>query len=284
MTNTFYVSDLDGTLLTPRAELSSFTTATVNRLVEEGMSFTVASARGVFTMTKILKNLNLKLPIICSNGAVIYDLAEGRYQYCCTIDKPMVESLESEVKERFNLNFFHTAIKGDKEKFFFHPAANEREQWLIDDRRADDDYRLTERSEYCPKTYITLSLTAVGPKDQMLEVRSYLDEAFPELKVYFFKNDYEYERETYWLGVYNGNSSKGLAIKSVMESFGHSDSRLVVFGDQLNDLPMFAVADQAIAPANAIPEVKEKSSLVIGHHQEDSVAEFLSKEWQAAKG
>lgn len=283
MTQSFFVSDLDGTLLNQRAELSSFTTATVNRLVAEGMTFTVASARGVFTMTKILKNLSLKLPIICSNGAVIYDLAEGRYQYTCTIDKAMAESLEQQVKERFDLNFFHTAIKGDKEKFFFHPAANEREQWLIDDRRADDDHRLTERSEYCPKSYITLSLTAVGPKEQMLEVRQFIDETFPDLKVYFFKNDYEHERDTYWLGVYNGNSSKGLAIKSVMASFGLTDAPLVVFGDQLNDLPMFAVADQAIAPANAIPEVKEKSSLVIGHHQEDAVAEFLNQQWQAAQ-
>lgn len=283
MTQSFFVSDLDGTLLNQRAELSSFTTATVNRLVAEGMTFTVASARGVFTMTKILKNLSLKLPIICSNGAVIYDLAEGRYQYTCTIDKAMAESLEQQVKERFDLNFFHTAIKGDKEKFFFHPAANEREQWLIDDRRADDDHRLTERSEYCPISYITLSLTAVGPKEQMLEVRQFIDETFPDLKVYFFKNDYEHERDTYWLGVYNGNSSKGLAIKSVMASFGLTDAPLVVFGDQLNDLPMFAVADQAIAPANAIPEVKEKSSLVIGHHQEDAVAEFLNQQWQAAQ-
>lgn len=279
MTQSFYVSDLDGTLLNTKAQLSSYTTATINQLVQDGMVFTVASARGVFTMRKILANLNLKLPIICSNGAVIYDLAEGRYQYSCTIEKPMAEELERQVRERFDLNFFHTAIKGDQEKLFFHPAANEREQWLIDDRKADDDYRLTERSEYCPKSYITLSLTAVGPKDLIEEVRDYIDEAFPDLKVYFFKNDYEHERDTYWIGIYNGNSSKGLAIKSVMENFGYASSRLVVFGDQLNDLPMFAIADQAVAPANAISEVKEKSSLIIGHHQEDSVAQFLKHQF-----
>lgn len=282
-TGNFYVSDLDGTLLTPHATLSSYTRDTINQLVADGMDFTIATARGVFTMSKILEGLELKLPVICSNGAIIYDKAEGRYQYSCTIDKPMAEELERSVKERFGVNFFHTALKGDEEKFFFHPAANSREQWLIDDRKADDDYRLTERSEYCPKSYITLSLTAVGEKDLMAEVRDFVDETFPELKVYYFHNEYERERETYWVGVYNGNSNKGLAIKSVMESFGHSGSKLTVFGDQLNDLPMFAVADHAVAPSNAAAEVKEKSSLVIGHHQEDAVAQYLKQQFDAAR-
>ena len=35
METTLYVSDLDGTLLTPQEQLSPFTTRVVNRLVEQ---------------------------------------------------------------------------------------------------------------------------------------------------------------------------------------------------------------------------------------------------------
>ena len=36
MDKTLYVSDLDGTLLTPREDLSPFTIRVLNRLVEQG--------------------------------------------------------------------------------------------------------------------------------------------------------------------------------------------------------------------------------------------------------
>ena len=43
---TLYVSDLDGTLLRSDGSLSPYSVRTLNRLIGEGMPFTVASARG----------------------------------------------------------------------------------------------------------------------------------------------------------------------------------------------------------------------------------------------
>ena len=51
--------------------------------------------------------------------------------------------------------------------------------------------------------------------------------------------------------------------------------RLVVFGDNLNDLPMFAVADVAVAVENAFTEVKEHADVVIGPNYTDSVANYI---------
>ena len=39
---------------------------------------------------------------------------------------------------------------------------------------------------------------------------------------------------------------------------GLEDCRLVVFGDQVNDMDMFKMADEALAVANAIPALKER--------------------------
>jgi hydroxymethylpyrimidine pyrophosphatase-like HAD family hydrolase len=38
---------------------------------------------------------------------------------------------------------------------------------------------------------------------------------------------------------------------------------------------MFACADEAYAPANAKPQVLEAADAVIGHHDEEGIAEFL---------
>ena len=55
--------------------------------------------------------------------------------------------------------------------------------------------------------------------------------------------------------------------------------RLVVFGDSLNDLPMLAVADVAVAVANALPEVREAADIVIEPNYTDSVARFIASDF-----
>jgi hydroxymethylpyrimidine pyrophosphatase-like HAD family hydrolase len=51
--------------------------------------------------------------------------------------------------------------------------------------------------------------------------------------------------------------------------------RLVVYGDNLNDLPMMKVADVAVAVENALPEVKAAADVVIGANSDDSVAKHI---------
>lgn len=42
-----------------------------------------------------------------------------------------------------------------------------------------------------------------------------------------------------------------------------------------NDLSMFKLADEAYAPSNAKPYIKDAATSVIGHHDEDGIARFL---------
>ena len=50
---------------------------------------------------------------------------------------------------------------------------------------------------------------------------------------------------------------------------------LVVFGDGRNDLSLFSVADECYAMNNAVPELKEIATGVIGSNNEDGVAKWL---------
>ncbi|MDE6134546.1 MAG: HAD family hydrolase, partial [Muribaculaceae bacterium] len=52
--------------------------------------------------------------------------------------------------------------------------------------------------------------------------------------------------------------------------------RLMVFGDNLNDIPMFEVADVAVAVGNALPEVKAAADVVIEPNYTDSVARYIA--------
>ncbi len=66
-----YISDLDGTLLTDSAKLSSQTSSCLREMIGQGLDFTIATARTAATVSIIMKDAGLKLPAILMNGAVI---------------------------------------------------------------------------------------------------------------------------------------------------------------------------------------------------------------------
>lgn len=53
--------------------------------------------------------------------------------------------------------------------------------------------------------------------------------------------------------------------------------RIVCFGDEINDIPMFEIADEKYAVANAAPELKALATAVIGDNDEDAVAKWLAE-------
>ncbi len=69
--------------------------------------------------------------------------------------------------------------------------------------------------------------------------------------------------------------SKAAAVLK-LKSFLGAD-RLTVYGDHLNDLPMFAVADESVAVSNALPEVLSAASRIIGPNTLPSVAMDMRK-------
>lgn len=75
---TLYLSDLDGTLLTPEAALSPFTAETLRRLLGSGMAFSYATARSFSTAKKVTAALKgARLPVIVYNGAAIVEAESG---------------------------------------------------------------------------------------------------------------------------------------------------------------------------------------------------------------
>jgi len=69
-----YISDLDGTLLNSRKQISEFTKETLNVLIDNDVHFSVATARTAASSVKILSGLQLNVPVILMNGVAIYDV------------------------------------------------------------------------------------------------------------------------------------------------------------------------------------------------------------------
>ena len=107
---TLYISDLDGTLLDHNAEVSKNTAAVLNRLIAEGMLFSIATARSPATALKILSEVDLRFPLILMSGALVYDPTDRRYIKVEQIDKQATAEIIHILKSH-NINGFMYGLK-----------------------------------------------------------------------------------------------------------------------------------------------------------------------------
>ncbi len=56
--------------------------------------------------------------------------------------------------------------------------------------------------------------------------------------------------------------------------------RIVSFGDNINDVPMFRISAESCAVANAVPEARAAATRVIGANTENGVARWLAEHWR----
>jgi len=99
----------------------------------------------------------------------------------------------------------------------------------------------------------------------------------PKLQERLGKSAYIVQSTPTFLEIMDAKVSKGQGLKFVMEHCSLKSEEVIAFGDEENDLPMFAAAGFSAAPSNAKENVKAAADLVIGSNAEDGVAAFLEE-------
>ena len=86
-----------------------------------------------------------------------------------------------------------------------------------------------------------------------------------------------YQKDIYsgaqWCEILPKDATKANAALQLKAMLGCD--KMVVFGDNLNDLSMFQVADERYAVANAVQELKDIANGVIESNDDDGVARWL---------
>ena len=267
---TLFVTDLDGTLMRNDETISPYTVRTINQLVENGLAFTYATARSIESARTITGSLRLQLPVVTRNGTVLADNNTGRHLEKALFTPEETELLKQLLPELPEYGFVSCFIGEEMIKTCFpgkHTAGMEK--YL---RKNAGDKRIRWVSsmdeQFCGQPgYVTL----IDDRDKIAPLYERVRQ-YPEWECVFQKDTYWDE---YWLEICPRNCTKAKTVIKLKEE--HGFERLVVFGDSVNDLSMFRVADESYAVANAIGELKKAATAVIGSNEEDAVATFLSE-------
>ena len=267
-----FVSDLDGTLLNSKTEVSDVTAEIINREIESGLNFTISTARTPATALKIIKRLNLKMPVMLMNGVIIYDMERNAYIQKAVRDETVIMILLGLIKTR-GLSCFLYGLENNQFLAYYDSV----------DSTALNYFRNECIMKYDKKFIEVEDLSLIAGNDiiycMLREPKERLEGLYRELSVVkgikaeFYADIYS--DENYMLEIFSDQASKKEAL-SYLRNIGDYDS-VISFGDNLNDMALRNASDYFYAVSNAHPDIQNMADAVIPSNDEDGVARFIEQ-------
>ena len=270
------VFDLDGTLLNADSKISPFTQDTLAQLTARGVAYTVATGRALHASRGLLDGHGFSLPQVYKNGVLVWHPGQDRYLQHNHLTLPEVEHVLHAVLAQHITPFMFTLEPGNLHAVYHPPLQTEVEKRLAADFSSRGGVEVLPAAQMPADAEIS-NISALGAAAAVDAVEQMIADE-PNLVAY--AGTALEGAEFNWIDIHHVEASKGNAVTALRDELGFE--RVVCFGDSLNDLSMFAEADEAYAPSNAKPELLEAATAVIGHHDADGVAEFLRERFALA--
>lgn len=280
--DTLYVSDLDGTLLDNSSRVSERSVAMLGDLLSQGALVTVATARTPATVDPLLSRLPVPyytdpatglsqpLPAIVMTGAALWNRADRRFDRVELIpERDAADILAS--FDTMGLRPFVYCLSGDSFLNVYHTARMSRREEAFYLERKHLKLKRFHLDQRPARLDSVVLFFTTGPERDIAAASDRL-QAVTECSVAWYRD--VLMPETGLIDIYAPGVSKARAVTELARSVGAR--RVVVFGDNLNDLPMMRVADVAVAVDNALDAVKAEATAVIGANHTDAVARFIA--------
>lgn len=256
-------SDLDGTLLSTKSDVSDFAVTQIHRIKNETRVILV-SARMPSGMRYLQQRLGIEnQPMVCYNGALVLD--QDKVVISIFIPLKVVRKIFLICKP------YHADIG-----VYVH------DQWLVSNasERVDKEIKYTRSTpSYMPASMILhyLGKENLGAhKLMVMGTKESADALMPVLEEKFGALVHLYRSNNTLIEIAPKSVSKLTAIEKLLKD----DERMtdvVAFGDNYNDIEMLQKAGLGVAVGNAREEVKAIADKVIQDNVEDGVAHFIEK-------
>ncbi len=267
--NDLFFTDLDGTLLNDSGKLSDESAFILNKLINKGVNFSVATARTFATVLEMFENVSLKLPIVLMNGVMVYDPVKKKPIVCHEIDNSSAEAvLEIYIKHgRFPMFYYS---EGNVIEIAYSDLNNPHQQDYINKRtQVDSKIFVYTLRPIIDKSKKLIYIVTLDKYENLVDIYNEV-KTIKGLTVSFYSDNYT---DCYFLEIYSQNASKALSAEFVRNYI--SADRIIAFGDNLNDIPLFEVSDECYAVSNAREELKIIATETIGSNNDNSVAKYI---------
>ncbi len=200
-----FISGLDDILLDNQNVLSDYNKIELNRMLDEGVNFTISTIRTPASLIEPMRDIRLQLPVIAMDGAVLYDISEKMYIKSYVISSNHSNQVFQMIREQ-GLTCFTNVIVDDMLVIYYDEPEDEIQKKLVKDLRKSPYRNYVQRE--MPKTEYVVYFMLLYPSTVIEEFYQILKEQgiTEELKVLKYEST-DYPGYSY-IKIFNRNATK----------------------------------------------------------------------------
>lgn len=252
--------DLDDTLLRGDLSISEGNIRAIRQAIGQGVTVMIATGRMYASALPFAKQLELDVPLITYQGALVKTSVSGEVLYEKLLDAQTA----------------FAAIRIGREHGVHMQAYSQDRLYAQEANEHADAYTRLSRVPYHVRDLMDVSAEGV-PKLLYAGEPEFLDRFAPKVREALGNRANVFKSKPYFLEVTHPEATKGQALDYVVRRMGIARENVMAIGDSYNDIDMLEYAGLGIAMANAPEAIRRKADYVTGHHEQDGVAEALRR-------
>lgn len=223
--NTLFISGLDDMLLDNKEMLNAFSKVELNRMIESGMKFTISTMRTPAAIIEPMKDINLSLPVIAMNGAVLYNIRQNSYIKVYVISIETSQRLKHIIDES-GLCCYSNVIIDDMLIIYYQPTEDSVNNSLVAKLRVSPYRNYVMRPLPPDESVVYFMLLDITEKINAFYEKLKNEGFCDQLRIITYASN-DYPGYSY-IKIYNKNATKENMINYLREATALND--VVTFG------------------------------------------------------
>ena len=253
-------SDIDGTLLNSKGEVTPLTLEAIKLLQEKGIPFVLSSSRGPMAIKPIMQRYDFNCPMVSYGGALIVD-DDGTVLYESGMEKedvrPLIEFLDT-LPLAWNIY--------TKDTWYVKDVHDERVKIEADYVRATPHVGNVDSLDDGPVVCKVLCMCVPGT---ILDCEKAIRERFPDISMA--------KSSDVLIEIMKSGINKAESVKRYCNIKNISIKDSMAFGDNYNDLEMLSIVGHPVVMGNAPQPIKDKFDNITDTNNNDGIRKALEE-------
>ncbi|WP_286907329.1 Cof-type HAD-IIB family hydrolase [Clostridium sp. UBA1652] len=278
------VTDMDGTLLNEKHEVSEASLEAIQKLYKKDIRFIISTGRHYKGTMSTLEKHNLKCDYIVASGAEVRD-QESKVLKQVPMDHSSFEDILDRIKDfpvtaRFCSDQYDYAIGSEEEvkeslileaRHFFYDGSQDDIESLPEFKQRLAHVKCISSVEDLRKDNISIYKIFIFSQDESIILE--IDKALSDVNGIASASSFASNLELTHI-----NAQKGIALKEYIEILGYNMDEVMVLGDSMNDYSMLSMDFGAtVAMENSMEQIKKVCKYMTKSNEEEGFAYAVEK-------
>lgn len=267
----YIISDLDGTII---GEGSSLLESTKKDIIDfqkkTNYKFIIATGRIDTMIKEFIDKIEIKLPVISANGALIKEISTNKVLRKVLLNKETCYILIKRLEEH-NIDVILYTVeriytKNNSLRISDMKKYNEK---IAKKESYKMDYVIVDDYNEIIKNHEIIKMVVTYKNNKEFEIVKKLTK---DLKNVTFSSSF-----SNIIDINSSKATKGTGVQFLCKYLNISKDEFIVYGDNMNDKEMFKFAKYSVATKNALPYIKSIASEVCDFQINNGVGKHIRK-------